>query len=63
MVTMAEQCLIREDPYEEAVKFAAYKGMPNAFRKVFHFEDGSYLAFEIAYKPAEAGRSFPCPLK
>lgn len=61
--TIAQQCLESADPYQSSVKHAAYKGMPSPDRKVFHFEDGSYLAFQVTYQPAEAGRSFPCATK
>lgn len=60
MQSIAQRCQDSPDPYESAVKHAAYKGMPSAFVKVFHFEDGSYLSFNVTYTPAQAGRSLPC---
>lgn len=58
--TIAQQALESRDAYEFAVMYAAYKGMPSPMIKVFHFEDGSYLSFNVTYTPAEAGRTFPC---
>ncbi len=60
MKSTAKLCEESPNPYEAAVKQAAYKGMPSPHLKVFHFEDGSYLSFNVTYKPAESGRSFPC---
>lgn len=60
-ISIAQQCLESRDAYEASVMHAAYKGMPSPNKKVFHFEDGSYLEFDITYTPANAGRSLPCP--
>lgn len=60
-ISMAQQALESRDAYEFAVMHAAYKGMPSPMVKIFHFEDGSYLSFEVSYTPREAGRTLPCP--
>lgn len=60
-VTIAQQCLESESPYDNAVLYSVYRGMPNPSLKVFHFEDGSYLSFAITYTAIDAGRSLPCP--
>lgn len=58
-LSIAQQALESRDAYEFAVMHAAYKGMPSPMVKVFHFEDGSYLSFNITYTVADAGRSLP----
>lgn len=58
MVTsIAQKCLEADDPYREAVKYQGYKGMPDPFTKRFHFEDNSYLEFQVSYAPVCAGRT------
>lgn len=61
MKTIAEQCRASADPMSEAVRCQPYKGQPDPFRKIFHFEDGSYLSFRVSYEAVETGVSFPCP--
>lgn len=59
-ISIAQKALESRDAYEFSVMYAAYKGAPSPMLKVFHFEDGSYLSFNVTYTPAEAGRTFPC---
>lgn len=62
-LSKAQQALESSDAYEFATTHAAYKGQPSPMVKIFHFEDGSYLTFNVIYTPAEAGRTLPCPPK
>lgn len=59
-ISIAQKALESRDAYEFCVMYAVYKGIPSPMVKVFHFEDGSYLSFNVTYTPAEAGRTFPC---
>lgn len=55
--TIAQRCQSQDDPYEAAAKQQGYKGMPDPFTKVFHFEDGSCLKFKVSYEAVSAGRT------
>lgn len=59
MKSIAQQCLEAETPYDTAYDLKIYYRQ-SATQRTFHFEDGSFLAFNVTYTPAEAGRTFPC---
>lgn len=56
--SIAQLCLQADDPLEEARKQEGYKGRPAHDVLRFHFEDRSYLDFQIGYTPKAAGRIF-----
>jgi hypothetical protein len=56
-LTIAQLCMAADNPYEESAKQQGYKGMPDPFTKVFHFEDGSCLKFKVSYEAVSAGRT------
>lgn len=53
--TIAEQCKQALYPYEAAAERAISKSLPTPKRLVYHFEDGSFLAFAVTYTAAETG--------
>lgn len=61
MKTIADQCRESLSLIDQAAKRQIYKGMPDPFKKIFHFVDGSYLSFRVNYEPVETGVLFPCP--
>lgn len=60
--TEAEKIRASENPYRQAVAKCAYRqpldsGDHLHDRKIFHFEDGSSLTFEVTYIAVEDGAS------
>lgn len=57
-ISIAQRCLMADNPLLEARKQHGYKGHPEQDVLRFHFEDNSCLDFKIEYTPISAGRIF-----
>lgn len=56
--SIAQQCLEADDPLSTARGKQGYMGHPQKDVLRFHFEDNSYVDFEMSYTPIAAGRIF-----
>lgn len=56
--SIAQQCLEADDPLSTARGKQGYMGHPSKDVLRFHFEDNSYVDFEMSYTPIAAGRIF-----
>lgn len=61
MFTIAQEVRQKPNPYLAAVARAAYREVRQSEehlhdKKIFHFEDGSFLTFEVQYLAVEDGR-------
>ena len=56
--SIAQRCIEAEDPLQSARCRSGYKGHPRKDVLRYHFEDNSYLDFQMSYTPIEAGRIF-----
>lgn len=56
--SIAQRCLMADNPLLEARKQQGYKGHPEQDVLRFHFEGNSCLDFKIEYTPIAAGRIF-----
>ena len=60
-MTEAQQIRASANPYQQAVAKCAYRQPIDSSdhlhdRKIFHFEDGSFLTFEVVYTAIEDGK-------
>lgn len=60
-MTEAQQIRASANPYQQAVAKCEYRNVRDSEdhlhdRKIFHFEDGSFLTFEVAYTAIEDGK-------
>ena len=56
--SIAQQCLEADDPLSTARGKQGYMGHPQKDVLRFHFEDNSYVDFEMSYKLIAFGRIF-----
>jgi len=56
--SIAKQCLDSPDPLAKARSQHGYMGHPQKDVLRFHFEDNSYLDFQMSYTPIALGRIF-----
>lgn len=59
-LTEAQQIRASANPYKQSVARCAYRNLIDSDdhlsdKKVFHFEDGSFLTFEVSYAAVEDG--------
>lgn len=56
--SIAQQCLEADDPLSTARGKQGYMGHPQKDVLRFHFEDNSYVDFQMTYTSIAAGRIF-----
>ena len=56
--SIAQQCLEADDPLAKSRAMSGYMGHPRADVLRFHFEDNTFLDFQMHYTPIRAGRIF-----
>lgn len=56
--SIAQQCLESDDPLSTARGKQGYMGHLQKDVLRFHFEDNSYVDFQMSYTPIAAGRIF-----
>jgi len=54
-LTIAQSIRRSSDPHHAAVTCFTRREAPNHGQRIYYFEDGSFLTFEVSYMPVEDG--------